>query len=64
MALSNNNIGACFFYDLRHNCLHYIKDNDPIYNIGACFFYDLRHNCLHYIKDNDPIYYADYAVLY
>ena len=30
MALSNNNIGACLFYDLRHNCLHYTKYNDPI----------------------------------
>ena len=29
MALSNN-IGACLFYDLRHNCLHYIEDNDPM----------------------------------
>ena len=28
MAFSNNNIGSCLFYDLGHNCLHYIKDND------------------------------------
>ena len=30
--ISNNNIGTCLFYDLRHNYLHYIKDNDPMHD--------------------------------